>query len=187
MITISEINIDELKSKDANWYVILLEDNWKDDFRNELYDNVDTLADEVGPKNWVVRGHKNRKDEFFKAIFARYKLDQSHHEIEKFPRPAILITDTVPSADGQEEENFKRILFPLAKQYVKAGTVSDFLKNLAETLRHPDAKEALEGLSEEKFVKSWGWILTCFELKPNFMGVGLNLNALIDHIWESHA
>jgi hypothetical protein len=174
MITISEVNIDQIASKKANWYLILLEDNLTDPLRRELYDNVDFLADAVCPNNWVVRGHKNKKDEFFSAIFHRYRLYLSDYSFENFPRPTILVTNTVPPAEGITNADFEkiiRIVFPLTQKYVRPGSISDFLNNLSRTVRRPDALESLVAFNEKKFIETWGWILDCFELKPSFLGV----------------
>lgn len=174
MITISEVNIDEIASKTAQWYLILLEDNLTDVFRRELYDNVDYLADAIGTKNWVVRGHKNKKDEFFSAIFHRYRLYLGDYPFEKFPRPAILVTNSVPPSTDIPDEEFDkiiRIVFPLAPRFVKPGSVSDFLKNIAITVNKPDAINLLSELNEKSFMETWGWVFDCFEVKPSFLGI----------------
>lgn len=185
MYTISEVNIDQIAGKNAEWYLFLLEDNLTDPFRKELYDNVGYLAENIGPNNWIGRGHEHKKDEFASAIFHRYKLYLSDDfpTFDRFLRPAILVTNAVPPAEGLADEEFKKIIritFYLSQKYKTPGSISDFLTNLSLTVKNPDALETLKSFNEKKFMETWGRIIDCVEIKFSILGIAsININKII--------
>jgi hypothetical protein len=186
MKTLSTTNLDEIFVRNANWYLILLEDYWNDPFRDELNQNIGHFAETVCPKNWVIRGHLLQRDEFFSAIYHRYRLYLGEYTFTKFPRPAILVTNAAPPAENipnEEADKIIRIVFPLAEHYVKAGSISDFLRNISDTLQREDALETLKSYNKKKFIDTWGWVFDFFEIKPTFLGiVSIDIKALIKHL-----
>jgi hypothetical protein len=96
--------------------------------------------------------------------------------------PAILIADMPPSLASQQRENRKNprvIVLPLRSAAVGSGSVTGVLTSLVTALQTPDAIAALEKLDRKGLQRWWSW-LRFLELKPNFFGFGLNLNAAIE-------
>jgi hypothetical protein len=156
----------------------LLEDNWSDALRQELADNFQNLARETGPKTLVVRGL--RPGSFAAQVLASYALD---HDVSARPRlPALLIVDRLPNevkGHDPRAEGVRMILLPLADQYVRPGSVTDLLLNVAKTLKNPNGVKSLDLLDKRSIEMHWGWLVRYADLKPNFMGFGVNINAIL--------
>ena len=168
---------------DYDWYIFLLEDGWNDDLRSELSDNFRTLARQVGPSALVVQGADPLP--FYDQVFYEYALQELQTETDYHALPALLITDTPPSEireDRTRVESAKMLLMPLSKRYVRAGSITDILKELVSAIKKPEAFEALQTLDEQGMKTHWCRLLSYFELKPSFFGFGLNVNKIIEEI-----
>jgi len=168
------------------WFVFLLEDDWSDALRKEFADNFQNLAKEVGPKALVVRGIE--PGSFAAELLATYALD---HDVSAERRlPALLIADTPPKDVKENDprmEKVKMVLLPLAEQYVRPGSVTDLLRSVARTVKDPNALKSLEVLDKRRIERHWGWLNRYAELKPNFMGFGVNINAILGDIMRGNA
>jgi hypothetical protein len=174
-----------------DWYVFLLEDNWSDDLRDELSRNFETLAYELGPNCLAVRG-LNRRD-FNEQVAQKYS--ETFRDAGAFrdhlgsdrgiEPPALVVTDTAPRVletvppGAASEIKIRTMVFPLRKLRREPGRVTDFLAMLAKSLRNDEAIKALDRSQFEEVRSFWGW-LRFFELKPNFCGIGINLNAVFE-------
>jgi hypothetical protein len=51
-----------------------------------------------------------------------------------------------------------RIVVPLQEFYAKPGDTANFLKDLAVTLKEPDAAQQLKEFDKKRLETTWGWI-----------------------------
>lgn len=162
------------------WFIFMLEDRWRDDLRSEFSENFMTLSTEVGTENLVVIGSDRKQ--FYNDAFLHYALYLRGFDSEHFPLPALLISNKHPEEvkvkDGEINANV--MIFPIENQYIKPGSISAFLRELCYALKDKEANKALEKLDETEIKKHWGWINKYFDLKPNFMGFGININAILE-------
>lgn len=174
---IASLNVAKVPASGYEWYIFLLEDDWRDNLRQELSDNFHILAEAVGDRSLVVRGAK--REQFSGEVFATYGI-----KVTKLP--ALLLTNISPSAasqDASSSKDVRAIVISLERRYDHAGSISQLLRKIVETLKEPEAMEALEKLDRSKIERRWGW-LRMLELKPNFCGFGVNLNAVVDEVLE---
>ncbi len=167
------------------WYVFLLEDSWNNDLRRELSENFENLAKEVGPKALVVRGAEPKS--FFDQVFYEYALRNRGLEGRDFPLPALLIADTPPMEIREDKERIleaKMILLPLAPEYRRLGSITDFLRKVAQSVQDPEAFDALNALDRTGIERKWRWLSQYLILKPNFHGFGVDLNQIIEDIFS---
>jgi hypothetical protein len=76
-------------------------------------------------------------------------------------------------------ESIKMMIFPLSERYLKPGSITDFLKALAGTLKDGVG----EDLDDQELRSRWRWIVEYLELKPNFCGVGVNFNKILEDLF----
>lgn len=101
--------------------------------------------------------------------------------------PAILVTDTPPHELRHTDASVTKAriaLFPLTSLASRPADSTAFLKVLAATVRSPEAFEALKRVDRHDVLKRWGWVTRYLELKPNFVGFGVDIDAMIDDLWN---
>jgi hypothetical protein len=156
------------------WYVVLLEDDWDDELREELRRNFATLARRAGPEALVVRGLDPR--DFSRSIYQAYQLEGPTR------LPAILVSDLSPAeAEANPDRRAKAVtvVFPLGGRGSRLKGIPELLEKVVQALHDEQAVEAIRRLDSRTIKERWKW-LKYVELKPNFAGMGINLNA----IWE---
>lgn len=114
--------------------------------------------------------HTNWTDEVGKKY-----LGKEYFEFFRF-LPALLLTDSHPN---NLTEKSTRILIPLSRVREKFGNIETFIGMLTRYIRTQDPNLIERFQFEEKrdLKKDANDI---FDLKPNFLGIGINLNALIE-------
>jgi len=176
-------DIGTIPASGFNWYVLFLQDDYDDPINYELSSNFLVLGREVGRDVLVVRGYDS--NEFYTSTYEAITLYDVEWQ-DKMARPALLISDTAPRLLLQERAKLhaaKLILIPLAPFRTKPqGSVIDLLRRLVTALKDEDAVNALTALEPNAFKRGWGWLSRYAELKPNFMGFGVNLKPMIDDI-----
>ncbi len=162
------------------WYTYVLSDGWNDPLRDELARNFDRFAAAVSPNCLVVRGAE--PEAFYNAFLDSQlmALAQRGH----LPLPAVVVSNRTPhqiddSTGIKNLEAVKILTFPLSKRYVKPGSITEFLKALAETLKDGGA----EDIDDQTLRSKWRWIVEYLELKPNFCGLGVNFNKVLDDLF----
>jgi hypothetical protein len=150
-----------------SWYIFMLEDDFSDALRTQLRDNFEGLGRAVGPDTLVVRG---------------FDPNQIRNEwgVLAIGSPALVVTDRIP-IDAALPAGARVIDFDLASEYATHDSIVPLLKRLVEALNDSEAMKLLERDTAEPGAvkKLWGWVEEYLELKPNFMGFGLNMNAFI--------
>jgi len=135
----------------------------------------------------AVRG--NNPAEFRRSLF---ELPHGGYHISKWPDknfvPAILVTDTIPGPTSTPKalSEAKVIYFPLHEIWEQRGDLSGFLENLVETLRKPEAFEALEDLKPSLLQRLWGWVNKYVEMKPGWFGFKANIGVMIQDGLAKH-
>lgn len=167
-----------------SWYLFLLEDTWQDELRNQLADNFMALAGEVGTDALVVRGANSQT--FYSQVFYEYALKEAMDHGSRV-LPAILVTDTPPHDIRSNEyalRSARIVLFPLAALGERPTQLTAFLAELSRTVRSDEAFEALRRLDRSSIQQRWSWITRYLDIKPNFLGFGVDLDAIIDDLWN---
>lgn len=170
-----------------NWFVFFLPGPFENQIRTEVLNNFFRLSEQVGTENLFVTGAD--VDHFHSQVLLRYAMYLKGFDENNIPLPALMITDTAPSEVEIEagEINAQIMYFPLADTYLKEGMLSNFLRQVCTTLQDAESFEDLENMQQDKLDKKWGWVTRYFDLKPNFMGFGINLNAVIEDIAKRDA
>lgn len=88
--------------------------------------------------------------------------------------PSLLITNAHP--DAITPDSF-RLLVPLRRAQEKFGSLDAFFSRLVRFVRDSDPTFLDMFQHEDDFAKDGAGML---ELKPNFCGVGININAIIE-------
>lgn len=169
---------------DYCWYVFILEDNWRDDLRNEVRENFEIFAKESGRHILTIRGFDC--NEFYGQVFRKYSLE-NNYKMEDIERPALLITDTHPNdISGNPEDLFvaRIILLELRPYYEKHKSTIPFLQELIYSLSDTEAFDSLIAKNKSMIVRKWGWLNRYLDLKPNFMGFGININEIISRFMK---
>ncbi len=177
MMTITAANVREIQ-QDGDWFVFLLEDNYSAGAQNELRDCLGAFIKDIGRRNWVVEGHMHEKDEFRSTVFHEFKLYLTDYsDFKRFPSPALLIVDGLPQKRNVDE--LIRIVIPLQKIYEHPGDTARLLKDLAVTLKEPDAAQQLKKYDRKRLVEVWGWLTRYAVLGIGILGAVADAVALL--------
>jgi len=164
--TLARLPLDE----ENEFYIFILggNANWKGGILQTIYDNFDTLAKEIGPHAIIAKGLNPR--EWTREISEKYFADI--REIDRY-FPAILITNSHPdNFDGDS----LRILISLKNIEDNYENIEQFFDLLTNFIGRKDQR--FIDIAKDK-VKWLDIINDSIDLKPNFLGFGINLNSLI--------
>lgn len=180
-------DIARIPSTGYEWYVFILDDTGDDELRREIRKNFDYLVDlTCGPTAMIIRG--TNQHSFFKQVYDKYRLELRGYDPDRFPIPALFVTDTPPAKVDEDRSHLdkaKMIIFPMRARYLRAGDITAFFKDLAFTLRDDDAIMALEKLDTDKVREKWNWLAEYVEFKPNFFGFEFQVNKMIEDMFFS--
>ncbi len=168
-------SIARIPSAGFDWFVVVLEDDWDDQLRRDIDSNFKNLASRAGPKSLAVRALEDPRG-FSEQVHEAYGLEAAA------PIPALLISDLAPADALQHPDmrsNANTIIFPLGRKGSGTKNLPGLLEKITSALRDDDAIAALKKADKSALRKYWGW-LRFLELKPNFMGFGMNLNRVLD-------
>lgn len=133
--------------------------------------NFEHLAQQLADNAAVVKGF----DEFFSDQVCRKYLGKDQGKLWSY-LPAFLITDAHPK---QIDDDTLRLLAPLSFVQKQFSSFEDFLNELVQFSRGNNPKFLERFETEESWVDQ---TLEVVDLKPNFFGVGVNINAFIDRV-----
>ena len=155
-----------------HFYIFLVHGGFHTQLLREFRDNLYELTERIGPHAVIVEG-----------LNEELVLGQvSHMYFGDDPAafysviPAVMITDAHPTT---LTEDSLRILVSLQKVTEKFGSFDAFLTLLTRFVRDHDPQ--FLDLLENSLVQLIAGML---ELKPNFCGIGINLNQVITH-WST--
>lgn len=172
-------DIAKIPSAGYDWYLFLLTDSWKDPMQNALLDNFEQLSSSVGPDCLVVKGVK--AGEFYSSLIdtqLRSLLDQNGGPVF----PSLVLSSHSPKQLEDENLDSDHVVSMLIPLRLKKD-IHAFLRRLSETIKKGDPEELFRNKAETK----WAWIATYVELKPNFFGMGVDLNPLMDKLFDEKA
>lgn len=165
--SIAKLPID----KENEFYIFILggNANWEGGILQTLFKNFDILAKEIGHNSIIAKGLNPR--EWSQELSSIYFGENTNAE-NYFP--GILITDSHP-------ENFTkdsmRILISLNQVKEKFDNIEQFFNLLTDfTTRKNDS--FIEFV--ETNVNWLNELNKAVDLKPNFIGLGININSLLD-------
>jgi len=180
-------DIATIPSQGFEWYVFVLLDDWSDSFRDELERNFDRLVSAVGKDCLVVRGAKPK--EFYNQVLDSQLMRSAATRYGRPPLPALIVSNrTLGSMNehtGEKSMDDARVMiFPLAQRYVRPGSITSFLQRLAENIKNKSFDEIEKDEHEESLKSRWRWITEYMELKPTFFGFGVNLNKILENVFQ---
>jgi hypothetical protein len=182
--------IETIPTHGFSWYVLILEDRWDDPIKEELGSNFHTLGQAIGAYAIAVRGFDSEL--FFQSVYETLTSYQPEWK-DKLVRPSLLVCDTSPRLLLTHKKKLQKqrlvaanvILIPLAAFRGKPrGALSDFLRDLAAALQSPDAIAALSRLEPAVLSRYWGWLRKYVEVKPSFLGFGLDVGKMLDQVLQ---
>ncbi|MEH1967957.1 hypothetical protein [Nostoc sp.] len=151
--------------------------------RDEVEKNFSQFAAEVGSDCLAVQGTD-------RVTFYNQILDSELMKLtlkgERPPLPALIVSNYSPgsmddSKGIKDMSNAQLMIFPLAVKYIRPGSITEFLKDLATTLKDGSPEELQ---TKEEIQKKWSWLVKYFELKPSFFGfVQVNLNQILEDLF----
>jgi hypothetical protein len=169
-----------IKAQGFDWYVLLVEDNYYDQRRSELSRNFEAFARDLGRDALAVRGVD--RDAFRDQVLDIYHVRRTGCRL-----PALLITDTLPRRTPDNEERMRHarvVLLSLPSRDWKPGDTSELLQAVARGVGDPEAFNALQQLDPSRFRSKWGWLTRYFDLKPNFMGFGVDVDQILEEMFN---
>jgi hypothetical protein len=176
-------NLSTIPSKGFSWYIFFLLDRWSDPLRDEVERNFSQFAAEVGSDCLAVQGTD-------RVTFYNQMLESELMKLtpkgERPPLPALIVSNYSPGNmddnNGIDMRNAHLMIFPLAARYIRPGSISEFLKELATTLKDGSPDELQ---TKEEIKKKWSWLVKYFELKPSFFGfVEVNFNQILEDLFQ---
>jgi hypothetical protein len=160
-----------LPDSNYEYYIFILggNANWKGGVLESIFDNFDHLAKEVGPKSVILKGLNPR--EWTEEIVNTYF--ESVESVETLI-PAILVTDSSPNRVNKDSLRILIALNEIENKFKSIEIFFDLLTDFTNKRNNNFVEYAKENIN---WVTEFNKVV---ELKPNFNGVGINLNALLE-------
>ncbi|MBA4026772.1 MAG: hypothetical protein C0473_00880 [Cyanobacteria bacterium DS3.002] len=169
---------------ERGYYVYILDFGWEEPLGAAVRSNFDKMAEAASRSNAVV----------MKGTVGVHFADEvlSWHHINGQPGkdilPALLITTMHPRkfhelhlSDAQQVSHDKMLLIPLQDSCKSATDVSVLLENLFSDIRDKKQLTNFE-IAKELCAGKDNAIVDALILKPNFNGLGLDFNVIIDRL-----
>ena len=155
--------------EDVEFYIFVINGGWRGGPTGIISQNFERIARDIGPQAVIAKGFEGTS--WSNEICEKY-LGKKHTVLFSF-LPALLITDSHPERLKPES---MRLLMPLREVEDWFGTFDQFFSSLIRFVRHKDT-EFLKRFKDGTNMSDEA--LKIVELKPNFFGIGVNLNRLI--------
>jgi hypothetical protein len=155
--------------EDVEFYIFVINGGWRGGPTEIISQNFERIARDIGPQTVIAKGFE---EPFWSDEICEKYLGKKHTALFSF-LPALLITDSHPERLKPES---MRLLIPLREVKNRFGTFDQFFSSLIRFVRHKDT-EFLERFEDGTNMSDEA--LKIVELKPNFFGIGVNLNRLI--------
>lgn len=150
-------------------YIFIIDGSWHGGTIEKINANFENIAKQIGPKAVIAKGFEEGL--WTNEVCEKYLGKDYSHLYNLLP--AILITDNHPD---HLTETSARILVPLKGIEERFEDLDYFFNSLSRFARFGD-KSFLEKIKNENdLLTNANQII---DLKPNFFGIGINLNALI--------
>lgn len=162
-----ELPIEE----DVTLYIFVIDVNWKGGVMQSIEENFALLAQRIGPKAVIAKGFQESL--WSEEICYKYLGVDYDKLIESLP--ALLVTDSHPD---QISEESLRLFIPLDRAEKKYASIASFFSALTDFAHNRDA----DFLNKFHDVSALDRALNIIDLKPNFFGLGVNVNALIKRL-----
>jgi len=167
---------------EINLYVFVLGNyEWQSGYRGIIEKNFNRLAKNLGPKAAIVVGHDgiNLSNELIQCLHNRlldYKLLEDLVRKADHSGTSLLLLGAAP----KELKATDLILYaPLSEIDIKFNELEIFFNELCHFAT--DMDESFLRKFEEPNISSYD-LLGIIDLKPNFFGIGININAFIEKV-----
>lgn len=153
----------------VNLYIFIIGNGWASPENDVLERNFSKLAKNIGPNAIIAKGHE---EEFWKnEVFEQY-LGPSYKKLWEH-LPAILLTDAHPK---NLSDNSLRFLIPVNHIEKAYQRLDPFFEKLCAFARGENDDFLKHFEDQENWIDKGNELI---ELKPNFFGVGINLNEFV--------
>lgn len=157
---------------DIDLYIFVVDGNWRGGRFEILEDNFSEIARAIGPKAIIAKGFK---ESLWSEELCRRYLGKEYDAI--LPHlPALLITNAHPAKLTDES---LRLLIPLGQGEEEFGDLESFFRGLSRFAEKRDPQFLRRFEDQRDWIKEGNKII---DLKPNFFGIGVNLNEFIRRI-----
>ncbi|GKT11644.1 MAG: hypothetical protein ISEC1_P0611 [Thiomicrorhabdus sp.] len=154
---------------DIEVYIFVVNGNWQGGFYDLIEKNFSNIARKIGSNAIIAKGLD--QEQWTNEVAEKYFGENAGQLFQALP--ALLLTSDHP--ENISKESYKLIV-PLRDVESRFGDWDVFFKSLTK-LAQGDDTEFLERFEDVEDLIDKG--NSVIELKPNFFGIGINLNALI--------
>ena len=154
---------------DVDLYIFVVNGNWHGGRYEILEKNFSNIAQQIGARSVIAKGFE---ENLWSTEICRKYLGKSYDDLFKH-LPALLLTDSHPD---RIREDSLRLLIPLRNAEERFGDLESFFRSLSKFAKFGNS-EFLDNFSDQRDWKRAGNDI--IDLKPNFFGIGINLNEFI--------
>ena len=154
----------------VNFYIFIVNGDWNGGDYEILENNFSNIAERIGPNAVIAKGFDSKA---WTGDVAKAYLGKNARELFGL-LPALLLTDSHP--DNLNDDSF-RLLIPLGDAKERFGNFDTFFAALSDFAVSRDSAFLEKFEDESDLIEAGNSIV---DLKPNFFGVGINLNAVIE-------
>lgn len=169
--SLAELPVDD----EVDLYIFVVDEGWQSESHDLIEKNFARVAREIGTKAVIAKG---LNEQLWTAEVCQKYLGKDYGDLLSLI-PAFLITDAHPD---NLNDNSMRLLASLIKVRQQFGNYDAFFTLLTRFARNQDRSFIDLFQKRESVARTAAGML---ELKPNFCGVGVNLNAVIDRFFSN--
>jgi hypothetical protein len=165
--SLAELPVDD----SVGFYIFVVAPHgWEGGLYDVVEKNFSKIARSIGKDSVIAKGFN--EDLFSDEVCNRYL--GKHYSVLLDDLPALLITNTHPEHTTHATS---KLFVPLRRAQEKFGSVDAFLSRLIRFVRDGDQSFLDLFQKEDDFIQEG---VNMLELKPNFCGIGINVNAIIE-------
>jgi hypothetical protein len=153
-------------------YIFVVNGGWRGGLYDIIEKNFSNIAQKIGPRAVIAKGFDS---EVWSSQVAEKYFGKRHNELFD-ALPALVLTDAHPN--NLNERSF-RLIIPLRDVESRFKDWDTFFRSLSKFATDKDPGFLHRFQDAEDIISSGNRII---ELKPNFFGLGVNLNALIERL-----
>ena len=165
LASLGNLPVDE----SVNFYIFIVNGDWNGGNYEILENNFSNIAQRIGPNAVIAKGFDSKA--WTRDVASAY-LGKNAKQLFGL-LPALLLTDSHP--DNLTDDSF-RLLVPLGDAKERFGNFDTLFAALSDFAINRDAT-FLDNFEDERDLIGAG--NSIIDLKPNFFGVGININEMI--------
>jgi hypothetical protein len=159
---------------DIELYIFVVNGNWRGGLYDIIEKNFANIAQRIGPKAVIAKGFDS---EIWSSQVAHKYFGEYYSELVN-ALPALFLTDTHPDKLNNDS---LRLIIPLRDVETRFGDWDIFFSSLASFAidKNPEFLEKFKNAND--LITEGNKVI---DIKPNFFGIGININALIKKFRE---